>query len=112
MGSMELLAIPIKVGAKAPQKVKLDRAILSCIPPRCSRCLHKCELGRGKVTHKTAPQNRDSGKTRPNFQRRGLTVENPRFKSNKELILLITNNCQDQLRVSRGACIAQAQYTN
>ena len=34
-------------------------------------------------------------KTRPNFQRRGLAVGNPRYKSNKELTLLITNNSQD-----------------
>ena len=42
-------------------------------------------------------------KTRPNFQRRDLAVLNPRYKSNKELTLL---------RVSKGASIAQAQYTN
>jgi hypothetical protein len=51
-------------------------------------------------------------KTRPNFQRRGLTVGNPRYKSIKELTLLITNNSQDQQRVSRGVFIAQAQNTN
>ena len=34
-------------------------------------------------------------KTRPNFQCRCLAVGNPRYKSNKELTLLITNNSQD-----------------
>ena len=51
-------------------------------------------------------------KTRLYLQRRGLTVGKPRYKSNKKVTLLITNNSQDQQRVSRGVSIAQAQYTN
>jgi hypothetical protein len=48
-------------------------------------------LGKAQ-THQTNPQDKMVVKSRPNFLRRGLAVGNPRYKSNKELTLLITNN--------------------
>ena len=95
MGSMELLAIPIKVGPPEGENGKLDRG--------CSKLYTEVfEVPQGGANwiglglHIKLPPRREMVvKTRLYFQRRGLTVGKPRNKSNKELTLLVTNNSQD-----------------
>ena len=95
MGSMELLAIPIKVGPPEGENGKLDRG--------CSKLYTKVfKVPQGGANwiglglHIKLPPRREMVvKTRLYFQRRGLTVCKQRNKSNKELTLLVTNNSQD-----------------
>ena len=107
MGSMELLAIHF---IPWPDRGQSRTEGETGHPKGVQGAFKSANWIRVRLHIKLPPWTEIVVKTRPNFQHRGLTVGNPRFKSNKELILL--NNCQDQQRVSRGACIVQAQYTN
>jgi len=109
MCPLQMKVIPIRAGAKIPSN--LDKAGVPmefytpdsfAIPP----------LGAARVSlglHVVLPRHTELVlQTRNNFQRRGLTVTNPTWKTGPGLTILVTNASQVEQRVSRGACVARA----
>jgi transposase InsO family protein/dUTPase len=109
MCSLQMKAIPIRVGAKLPSNLDKAGAPMEFYTPESFAVP---PLGAARVPlglHVVLPPSTELVlQTRNNFQRRGLTVTNPTWETGPGLTILVTNASQVEQRVSRGACVARA----
>ena len=109
MCSLQMMAIPVRVGTKAPSNLNKAGAPMDLYAPFT---LAIPPLGASRVyldLHIQLPAKTESVlQTRQNFQRRGLTITNPQLRADRELTMLITNNSHTKQWVSQGACVDQA----
>jgi dUTPase len=108
MCGLQPTIIPLRVGAKLPSNLDKPGAPLEFYAPTS---ISIPPLGASRIPvglHVQLPERTELVlQTRTNFQRRGLTVTNPKMTERHELTILITNDSQMEQRISRGACLVR-----